>query len=32
MGIEFIDKSIKEEKITEKQLILLQDDDVITKS
>ena len=31
MGIEFVDKSIKEEKITEKQLILLQDDDIITK-
>jgi len=31
MGIEFVDKSTKDEKITEKQLILLQDDDVITK-
>jgi len=31
MGIEFFDKLSKNEKITEKQLILLQDDDVITK-
>ena len=31
MGIEFIDKPSKNGKITEKQLILLQDDDIITK-
>jgi hypothetical protein len=31
MGIEFFDKSVKNEKITEKQLILLQEDDIITK-
>ncbi|KKL94250.1 hypothetical protein LCGC14_1866540, partial [marine sediment metagenome] len=31
MGIEFVDKISKDEKIIEKQLILLQDDDVITK-
>ena len=31
MGIEFIDKLIKDEKITEKQLILFQNDDIITK-
>jgi hypothetical protein len=31
MGIEFFDKPSKNEKITEKQLILLQDNDVITK-
>jgi hypothetical protein len=31
MGIEFFDKLSQNEKITEKQLILLQDDEVITK-
>ncbi|MBY8985176.1 MAG: hypothetical protein KGD65_08925 [Candidatus Lokiarchaeota archaeon] len=31
IGIEHFDKTNKNEKITEKQLILLQDDDVITK-
>jgi len=31
MGIELFDKPNKKEKITEKQLILLQDDDIITK-
>ncbi len=31
IGIEFVEKMIKEEKITEKQLILLKDDDEITK-
>jgi hypothetical protein len=31
MGIEFFDKPSKNEKITEKQLILLQDDGLITK-
>jgi hypothetical protein len=31
IGIEFVEKIIKEEKITEKQLIILKDDDEITK-